>query len=93
MPKPTFFNLPPEKREKIIDAAVEEFAQNGLENASTNRIVENSGISKGSFYRTSRTSRMCSCICCLCSKRRRWDTSGINIPRVPTWIHSNTSAG
>jgi len=50
MPKPTFFNLPPDKREKIINAAVNEFAQNGLENASTNRIVENSGISKGSFY-------------------------------------------
>lgn len=50
MPKQTFFNLPVEKRETIINAAVEEFAQYGLENASTNRIVENSGISKGSFY-------------------------------------------
>src|SRR5688572_21758356 len=50
MPKQTFFNLPEEKRETIINAAVEEFAQYGLENASTNRIVENSGISKGSFY-------------------------------------------
>jgi AcrR family transcriptional regulator len=50
MPKQTFFNLPEEKREKIIHAAVNEFAEYGLENASTNRIVENSGISKGSFY-------------------------------------------
>lgn len=50
MPKQTFFNLPEEKREKIVNAAVEEFAEYGLENASTNRIVENSGISKGSFY-------------------------------------------
>ena len=50
MPKQTFFNLPPEKREKIIHAAVDEFAENGLETASTNRIVEHSGISKGSFY-------------------------------------------
>ncbi|MBN2117768.1 MAG: TetR/AcrR family transcriptional regulator [Anaerolineales bacterium] len=50
MPKQTFFNLPQEKRETIINAAVEEFAEYGLENASTNRIVENSGISKGSFY-------------------------------------------
>ena len=50
MPKQTFFNLPAEKRETIINAAVDEFAQYGLENASTNRIVENSGISKGSFY-------------------------------------------
>lgn len=50
MPKQTFLNLPPEKRETIVNAAVDEFAQYGLENASTNRIVENSGISKGSFY-------------------------------------------
>ncbi|HEX6270380.1 MAG TPA: TetR/AcrR family transcriptional regulator [Anaerolineales bacterium] len=50
MPKQTFFNLPEEKRETIISAAVDEFAQYGLENASTNRIVENSRISKGSFY-------------------------------------------
>ncbi|HLF73803.1 MAG TPA: TetR/AcrR family transcriptional regulator [Anaerolineales bacterium] len=50
MPKQTFFNLPEEKRDTIINAAVDEFARYGLENASTNRIVENSGISKGSFY-------------------------------------------
>ncbi|HET9908766.1 MAG TPA: TetR/AcrR family transcriptional regulator [Anaerolineales bacterium] len=50
MPKPTFFNLPEEKRETIFKAAVEEFAEYGLENASTNRIVKNSGIAKGSFY-------------------------------------------
>ena len=50
MPKQTFFNLPKEKRETIINAAVEEFAEYGLENASTNRIVKNSGIAKGSFY-------------------------------------------
>ena len=50
MPKQTFLNLPDEKRQVITDAAIEEFAEYGLENASTNRIVANSGISKGSFY-------------------------------------------
>jgi AcrR family transcriptional regulator len=50
MPKQTFLNLPQEKRDTIIKAAIEEFVEYGLENASTNRIVENSGISKGSFY-------------------------------------------
>lgn len=50
MPKQTFLNLPEEKRNHIIDVAVDEFAEYGLENASTNRIVEKSGISKGSFY-------------------------------------------
>ncbi|RJP47276.1 MAG: TetR/AcrR family transcriptional regulator [Anaerolineaceae bacterium] len=50
MPKQTFLNLPEEKRKVIINAAIDEFAEYGLENASTNRIVANSGISKGSFY-------------------------------------------
>jgi AcrR family transcriptional regulator len=50
MPKQTFLNLPDEKRKVIIDAAIDEFAEYGLENASTNRIVANSGIAKGSFY-------------------------------------------
>ena len=50
MPKQTFLNLPTEKRETIMNAAIEEFAEYGLENASTNRIVKNSGIAKGSFY-------------------------------------------
>lgn len=50
MPKQTFLNLPEEKRNTIISAAIDEFAEYGLENASTNRIVANSGISKGSFY-------------------------------------------
>ena len=50
MPKQTFLNLPEEKRETIMNAAIEEFAEYGLENASTNRIVKNSGIAKGSFY-------------------------------------------
>jgi AcrR family transcriptional regulator len=50
MPKQTFLNLPQEKRDTIMNAAIEEFADYGLENASTNRIVKNSGIAKGSFY-------------------------------------------
>jgi AcrR family transcriptional regulator len=50
MPKQTFLNLPEEKRNIVVNAAIDEFAEYGLENASTNRIVANSGISKGSFY-------------------------------------------
>jgi len=50
MPKQTFLNLPEEKRDVIINVAIDEFVEYGLENASTNRIVANSGISKGSFY-------------------------------------------
>ncbi len=50
MPKQTFFNLPQEKRNTIINAAADEFAEYGFEAASINRIVANSNISKGSFY-------------------------------------------
>lgn len=50
MPKQTFFNLPDEKRNTIVNTAIDEFAKYGFEAASINRIVANSGISKGSFY-------------------------------------------
>ena len=50
MPKQTFFNLPEEKRQVIVTAAIDEFAEYGFEVSSINRIVANSGISKGSFY-------------------------------------------
>src|SRR5215207_1712820 len=50
MPNQTFLNTHEEKRDTIMNAAVDEFAEYGLENASTNRIVKNSGIAKGSFY-------------------------------------------
>jgi AcrR family transcriptional regulator len=49
-PKQTFFNLPEKKREKIIRAAVEEFAANGYKRASLNTIVREAGIAKGSLY-------------------------------------------
>jgi AcrR family transcriptional regulator len=50
MPKQTFLNLSEEKRQVIVNAAVDEFAEFGYEASSINRIVANSGISKGSFY-------------------------------------------
>lgn len=42
--------LEEEKRERIIDALLEEYSAEGLENASTNRIVKAAGISKGSLF-------------------------------------------
>lgn len=50
MPKDTFINLPDEKRKLIEDAALDEFATWGYDNASINRIVAQTGIAKGSFY-------------------------------------------
>ncbi|MCK9296206.1 MAG: TetR/AcrR family transcriptional regulator [Desulfobulbaceae bacterium] len=46
----TFSNLPPEKQEKIVDAAVREFARHGYKKASINTIVRDAGIAKGSLY-------------------------------------------
>lgn len=43
-------NLDPEKREVIINAALEEFAQKGYKNASTNEIVKKANISKGLLF-------------------------------------------
>lgn len=38
------------KRQKLIEAAIDEFNEYGIDNASYNRIIERSGISKGSVY-------------------------------------------
>jgi AcrR family transcriptional regulator len=48
--KPTFDNLPEEKRARIVKAVIEEFAAHPYVSASTNRIVKAAGISKGSMY-------------------------------------------
>lgn len=50
MPKSTFFNLSDEKRSAIEAAAILEFRDHPFAGTSINRIVELSGISKGSFY-------------------------------------------
>lgn len=50
MPKPTFFNLPSDKRQAILQWAVEEFAEHDYPNASISNIVAQAGIAKGSFY-------------------------------------------
>lgn len=50
MPRPRFENLDPEKKKAILDAAAREFAENGFEGASYNRIIANAGVSKGAMY-------------------------------------------
>ena len=45
-----FDNLDDEKREEILEAAGEEFADKGYERASINQIIKRAGISKGSLY-------------------------------------------
>lgn len=50
MPSQTFFNLPDEKRDQIVQIAIDEFADNDYDSASISRIVARAGIAKGSFY-------------------------------------------
>jgi len=50
MPKETFFNLPENKRNRIIDAAIDQFSKLHYRNVTIDNIVNNAGIPKGSFY-------------------------------------------
>ncbi|MGG1675848.1 TetR/AcrR family transcriptional regulator [Neobacillus sp. NRS-1170] len=45
-----FLSLEKEKQDRIINAAIKEFAQKGYDNASTNGIVKEAGISKGLLF-------------------------------------------
>lgn len=48
--KSTFTNLPADRQELILLEAVREFGEYGFRQASVNRIVERTGIAKGSLY-------------------------------------------
>ncbi len=50
MVKQGFINLKPEEQNRVIDAALEEFAEKDFEAASLNNIIARAGISKGSMY-------------------------------------------
>lgn len=50
MPQETFFNLPDNKRNLIISAAMHEFSKNNYKTASINKICKKANIPKGSFY-------------------------------------------
>lgn len=50
MPTQTFFNLPEEKRSKLLHAAFDEFSAHAYEDASINAIIQAAEISRGSFY-------------------------------------------
>ncbi|WP_017473553.1 TetR/AcrR family transcriptional regulator [Amphibacillus jilinensis] len=45
-----FFKLDQEKRDRIINAAMQEFAEQGYDKASTNQIVKQAGIGKGMLF-------------------------------------------
>jgi len=45
-----FLKLDPKKQQRILQAICEEFTNHSYEDASTNRIVEKAGISKGALF-------------------------------------------
>lgn len=50
MPRETFFNLPEDKREKILLSAKAEFSENELFKSRVSNIIKNAEIPRGSFY-------------------------------------------
>ena len=50
MPSQTFLNLDSNKQRKLLDAAMNEFSRVSYTDASINQIIQNAGISRGSFY-------------------------------------------
>lgn len=47
---PTFDNIPEDKRTRILDASLQEFAAHGFAGASLNRLARQCGIAKGSLF-------------------------------------------
>lgn len=50
MPTSTFYNLPEEKRAKLLAAIRQEFSRAPFAEASINKIIQAAGIPRGSFY-------------------------------------------
>lgn len=50
MPSERFLNLPEDKKMRIIEASLKEFARVPFDEISINRIIQDAGISRGSFY-------------------------------------------
>lgn len=50
MPSERFLHLPEEKQKRIIKAALTEFARASYDEISINRIIQDAGIPRGSFY-------------------------------------------
>lgn len=50
MPTDTFFNLSKEKKNRVLEAVIFQFANKGYSKASVTQIVNDAKIAKGSFY-------------------------------------------
>lgn len=61
---PEFNKLKVDKQERIVSAAVREFAVHGFRNASTNAIVKDAGIGKGMLFRYFKSKKDLYVYCC-----------------------------
>jgi len=59
MPNDTFYNLPEEKQNRIIQIAIEEFSEHDYDSASISKIVRKADIAKGSFYQYFNSKKDC----------------------------------
>lgn len=59
MPTATFLNLPPEKQERLMDAASREFASKPYNEASINRIIQEAGVPRAASICTFRIRKIC----------------------------------
>lgn len=50
MIKSTFYNLPEKKKQRVVEAIVDEFAAEDTSRVSINNIIKKADISRGSFY-------------------------------------------
>jgi len=50
MPRPRFYRMPAERRDRLLHQAAREFGEHGFDGASLNHILESAGVSKGSAY-------------------------------------------
>jgi hypothetical protein len=48
--RPRFLKFDPERRDRLLEAAAEEFAARGYGAASLNKLIARLGLSKGQFY-------------------------------------------
>lgn len=74
MPTPTWDNLDAPKRERILDAAMEEFGRRGFSAGSLNVVAREAGIAKGSLFQYFEDKReLFAHVCDVCSQRIRDD--------------------
>lgn len=48
--KDTFYHLPEDRQQRLLEACIEEFGENGYDKSTTERIIQRVGISKGGLY-------------------------------------------